>query len=142
MTAASSYDTPSTALHAALRASAAGIYPIEAGTGLLISHDTWLLRDDFTAAFVHTRTSITDGTTTMAEVDWPEAISALDAGTLPCSGGEQRMLRLAASLAGGIPVSLRDTLTRHRRPQHRPSDHCDLPCLGTTAITRDSLIIS
>jgi hypothetical protein len=94
-----------------LRASAAGIYPTEAGTGLLISHDTWLHRDDFTAAFVHTGTSITDGTTKMAEVDWPAAISALDAGTLPCSGGEQRMLRLAASLAGGIPVNLRDTLT-------------------------------
>jgi ABC-type cobalamin/Fe3+-siderophores transport system ATPase subunit len=60
---------------------------------------------------VHTGTSITDGTTEMADVDWPAAISALDAGALPCSGGEQRMLRLAASLAAGTPVNLRDTLT-------------------------------
>jgi hypothetical protein len=29
----------------------------------------------------------------------------------PCSGGEQRMLRITASLADGIPVDLRDTLT-------------------------------
>jgi hypothetical protein len=99
------------ALQSALRASAAGIYPAEAGVGLLIGHDTWLHRGDFTAAFVHTGTSITDGITNMAEVDWPAAISALDAGTLPCSGGEQRMLRLAASLADGTPVSLRDTIT-------------------------------
>jgi hypothetical protein len=46
----------------------------------------------------------------MAEIDWPAATSALDARHLPCNG-EERMLRLAASLAGGIPVSLRDTLT-------------------------------
>ena len=119
MTAISSDSTADAALHAALRASAAGIYPSEAGTGLLIGHDTWLHRDDFTAAFVHTGTSITDGTTEMADVDWPAAISALDAGTLPCSGGEQRMLRLAASLAAGTPVNLRDTLTSidHRNTQ-------------------------
>ena len=47
----------------------------------------------------------------MASIDWPAAITALDTGNLPCSGGEQRMLRLAASLADGIPVDLRDTLT-------------------------------
>ena len=47
----------------------------------------------------------------MAEIDWPASISTLDARDLPCSGGEERMLRLAASLAAGIPVSLRDTLT-------------------------------
>ena len=47
----------------------------------------------------------------MAGIDWPAAITALDTGSLPCSGGEQRMLRLAASLAGGIPVDLRDALT-------------------------------
>jgi hypothetical protein len=49
--------------------------------------------------------------TRLAVIDWAAAIAALDAGHLSCSGGEQRMLRLAASLASGIPVSLRDTLT-------------------------------
>ena len=47
----------------------------------------------------------------MAAIDWAAAIAALDAGELPCSGGEQRILRLAASLADGIPVSLSDAIT-------------------------------
>src|SRR5260370_12429306 len=46
----------------------------------------------------------------MATIDWPAAITALGA-SLPCSGGERRMLRITASLAAGIPVDLRDTLT-------------------------------
>ncbi|MGH3238001.1 MAG: hypothetical protein ACRDOH_33035 [Streptosporangiaceae bacterium] len=37
-------------------------------------------------------------------------MTALEAGGLPCSGGEGRMLRLAASIAGGIPVDLREAL--------------------------------
>jgi hypothetical protein len=45
----------------------------------------------------------------MASTDWEAAITALSAGQLPCSG-ERRMLLLAASIAGGIPVSLYDTL--------------------------------
>jgi len=106
--------TPSGAgpsLPAALRACARGIYPLEAGVDLLISHACWPHREDFQDEFIHTGISITDGATTMAEIDWQAAISALDARHLPCSGGEERMLRLAASLAGVIPVSLRDTLT-------------------------------
>jgi hypothetical protein len=98
-------------LHAALRACAGGLYPAEAGVELLISHASWLHRSDFRDRFVHLGTSITDGLTTMANIDWPAAITALDAGELPCSGGERRLLRLAASLADGIPVDLRDTLT-------------------------------
>jgi len=98
-------------LPAALRACARGIYPLEAGVDLLISHGSWLGREDFQDQFVHTGISITDRVTEMAEIDWQAAISALDARHLPCSGGEERMLRLAASIAGGIPVSLRDTLT-------------------------------
>ena len=56
-------------------------------------------------------TSITDGITTMAGIDWPAAIAALDNGGLPSSGGERRVLRLATSLADGIPVDLRDAFT-------------------------------
>ena len=103
--------SPGLSLPAALRACACGLYPLEAGVGLLISHACWLGREDFRDQFIHTGISITDGVTAMAEINWPAAISALDARHLPCSGGEERMLRLAASLAGGIPVSLRDTLT-------------------------------
>ena len=36
----------------------------------------------------------------MADVDWDAAINA---GELPCSGGERRILQLSASLAAGTP---------------------------------------
>jgi hypothetical protein len=42
----------------------------------------------------------------MAQIDWDAAISALHAGQLPASGGERRILQLAA----GTPVSLHDTI--------------------------------
>jgi ADP-ribose pyrophosphatase YjhB (NUDIX family) len=91
-----------------LRAWARGIYPDEAGVELLIGHAVFLHRADFTSRFITTPAS-SDGTP-LAVIDWPAVIAALD-GSLPCSGGENRMLRLAASLAAGIPVSLRDALT-------------------------------
>ncbi len=90
-------------LPAALRAAAEGLYTLEAAAGLIIAHGTWLSRDDF-ARFIH------HGTGTSA-IDWEAAISALDAGELPSSAGEKRMLRLAASLADRAPVSLGDAIT-------------------------------
>ena len=50
-------------LAAALRACANGFYPAEAAAELLISHASWLCRDDFRDGFVDVGTSITDGTT-------------------------------------------------------------------------------
>ena len=94
----------------ALRACAHGIYADEAACELLISHASWLHRGDFTGRFLNTGERITDGTP-MASIDWTAAITALDAGELPCSSGEGKMLRLAASLGAGAPVNLRDTLT-------------------------------
>jgi hypothetical protein len=46
----------------------------------------------------------------MAAIDWDTAITTLNSGGLPCSGGERRILQLAASLAGGVPVDLRDAI--------------------------------
>ena len=97
-------------LHAALRACASGIDPLEAGTSLLIDCDNWLHREDFTSRFITTGTSISDRTTLMASTNWEAAITALNAGQLAASSGERRMLLLAASIAAGIPVSLNDTL--------------------------------
>ena len=94
-------------LVAALRACAAGLYPLEAGTELLISNSTFLHRDDFTGRFI---TSGPSSGTPIAAIDWDAAITALN-GSLPCSGGERRILLLSASLAAGTPVSLRDTVT-------------------------------
>jgi energy-coupling factor transporter ATP-binding protein EcfA2 len=46
----------------------------------------------------------------MAWIDWDAVIAALDGGRLPASGGEKRIVRIAASLAAGHPVSLRDAI--------------------------------
>ena len=97
------------ALTAALRACTAGLYHGEAGTELIIRHRTFLPRPDF-AACICEDTSFTDGTP-MAWIDWDAAITALQAGNLPASSGERSILQLAASIANGNPVALRDTIT-------------------------------
>jgi hypothetical protein len=97
-----------TALTAALTGCAAGFYPHEAGVALLIAEGTFLNRDDFTSRFIQQGTS---GALPMAAIDWDAAITALNAGQLPCSGGERRILAAAASIAAGTPVDLRDTAT-------------------------------
>jgi hypothetical protein len=100
---------PQHPLAPSLRACARGIYPDEAAIELLIGHGTFLDRDDFTRHITgeHGR----PGGAAHAAIDWTAATTALDAGTLPCSGGERRIFRLAASLAAGLPVNLRDALT-------------------------------
>ena len=98
-------------LTAALRACAAGLYPLEAGTGLLIANGAFLHRDDFTSRFITIAASITDGITPMAAIDWDSAITALHAGELPCSGGERRILELSSSLACGTLIDLNDAVT-------------------------------
>ena len=95
-------------LATALRACAVGLYPLEAGTELLISNGTFLQRSDFTSRFIEHATS---SGVAMAAIDWEAAVTALTRGELPCSGGERRVLLLSASLAGGIPVDLRDAAT-------------------------------
>jgi hypothetical protein len=94
----------------ALRVGACGIHPLEAGTGLLIDCGSWLHRQDFASRYITAGTSISDGVTLLASIDWEAAVTALHAGELPASGGERRMLLLAASIAGGTPVSLNDAL--------------------------------
>jgi len=93
----------------AVRAGAAGLYSLEAACDLVIGAG-WLHRDDFTR-FIGTGTSITDGITELAHIDWQAVISSRDAGLLPCGSGENRILRLAASIAAGIPVDLNDALS-------------------------------
>ena len=96
-------------LAGALRAGATGLYPLEAACDLVISTG-WLHRDDFTR-FVTTATALTDRGTELAHIDWQSVISSRDAGLLPCGSGENRILRLAASIAAGIPVDLNDALS-------------------------------
>ena len=51
------------------------------------------------------------GGAVLAAVDFEAAARALEAGMLPCSGGEGRVLRIAASIGGGVPVDLREAVT-------------------------------
>lgn len=96
-------------LTAALRATSKGIYCDEAAAELLIRHRTWLRRNDFTTQFIITEVE-TSGDITAA-ISWEETITALRAGNLPCSRSEASILRLAASLAGTSPVTLREVIT-------------------------------
>jgi hypothetical protein len=98
-------------LATALRAHARGVHPLQAAAELMISHRVWLRRADFRDRFVHQGASLADGLSTTADIDWPAAITALDHGDLPSSSSEEQILRLAASLADGLPADLRDALT-------------------------------
>ncbi len=95
-------------LTAALRACAKGMYCDEAAAELLISHRSWLLRDDFSSQFILTGDGPAGGA---AAIDWEEALAALRAGDLPCSSSEAAILQLAGSLATGSPVILRHAIT-------------------------------
>ena len=99
--------TSPAALTAGLRTHAQGLCCLEAAAELVIAQ-SWLHRDDFTSRFVTLHQDT--GGRRAAVIDWPAVVGALGT-SLPCSGGEQRMLKITASLAGGIPVDLRDTLT-------------------------------
>ncbi|HME65110.1 MAG TPA: hypothetical protein VKG61_09490 [Streptosporangiaceae bacterium] len=52
-----------------------------------------------------------NGGAVLAAVDFEAAARALEAGVLPCCGGEGRVLRIAASIAGGVPVDLGEAVT-------------------------------
>jgi hypothetical protein len=97
-----------TTLATALINCAAGLYPLEAGVALLVNEGSFLHRDDFTTRFIEHGTS---NGAPMEAIDWDAAITALNAGELPCSAGERRILAAAASIAAGTPVDLRDTAT-------------------------------
>lgn len=89
----------------ALSAGADGSLADEAAVALL-TECGWLDREDFTSQF----TVATEGDTPTAVIDWKSAIAALEDERLPCSTEDQGILRLAASIANGTPVSLGDVI--------------------------------
>ena len=97
-------------LPAALRTYAYGMLCAEAAAEILIGHRSWLRRDDFVEGFIKIGWDLASDTP-MAYVNWPAVLTALDTGTLACSSGEAQILRIAASIAEGIPVDLRENLT-------------------------------
>ena len=92
------------------RLTAKGLFCTEAAVELLIEHGSWLYREDFLEIAVESGRGFADGAV-MAAVDWEAAVAALDVGRLPCSGGEGKILRLAASIAAGVPVDLGSALS-------------------------------
>jgi hypothetical protein len=79
----------------ALRAYSRGVYAAEASTELLIEHGSWLGRSDF-LDHVEVQPAFVDALVSYASINW-ETLLAADP---PCSSGEWRILRIAASLAG------------------------------------------
>jgi hypothetical protein len=95
-----------------LRAQAAGLRQSEAAVELLVVHDYWLGHGPFIRQFITAETDLDGvGGTPMAVIDWPAAIDGLDNGLLRCSSSEGAFLRLAASLARGVPVDLREAVS-------------------------------
>lgn len=69
----------------------------------------WLSRGDFVTRFIHVWDEVDAATKVrLARVAWRDAIEALDAGELSGPAWAERALRLAASMAAGVPVSLKD----------------------------------
>jgi hypothetical protein len=93
-------------LAAAIRAWAKGWLPTEAAAELLISHRGWLLREDFLQVAVEVGWEPL-GDQVVAAIDFAAAADAVQ-GMLPCSDGERQVLLVAASIAEGIPVDLRE----------------------------------
>lgn len=79
-----------------------------ASVNLLIDHGYWLTQPTFTDRFVHLITI--DGRPVRAWIDWDATLAALDRGRLGGTGSQADLLRIAASLAAGTPISLRQVL--------------------------------
>ena len=105
---ASTGTIPADRLACLLRDAAEGLCADVAAAGLICRHGHFL-HDPAFRRIIAAGSSITTGQP-LAVIRWNAAIHALESGHLPCSGSEQAVLRIAASLAGGIGVSLRDCL--------------------------------
>jgi hypothetical protein len=95
-------------LAALLRGTATGMLADTAAAGLIIAHGHFL-HDPAFRKIIAAGSSVTDGQP-FAVIRWNAAVWAMEHGHLPCSGSERAVLLIAASLAEGIPVSLRDCL--------------------------------
>ena len=112
-------------LGTALRAAAAGLHPDEAGTGLIISHGTFLHRSDFTR-HIETAACISDGTP-MAWIDWDAVIAALNGGRLPTSRRREARRPDRGQPRRRPPRQPPRRHPRPRFPQPEPGHHRDPP---------------
>ncbi len=92
-----------------MRAGARGLLCLQVAVELLIGHQRWLWRADFGDVALSWARHVFTGEE-LVTVDFVAAVEALRAGVLPCSADERQVLLIAASIAEGIPVDLRDAL--------------------------------
>ena len=118
-------------LAAALRVWAKGLLSTEAAAELLIGHRLWLYRGDFREVAVEFGWEVFSGRV-MAAVDFEAVAGTLEAGELPCSGSEGQVLRLAASIAAGVPVDLGGAVSGldAAEPAWSPRRCCPRPVTG------------
>ncbi len=93
-----------------LRAGACGVHADEAAAELLVRHGHWTGHGEFVRRFAWAGACPDLAGPQVAGIDWQGAADGLDGGELACSASEAGLLRLAASLGGGVPVSLRAVL--------------------------------
>ena len=108
------WNVPDDVLAAALRAQAAGYLTSEAAVELLIEQRWWLDHRGFVSGYIDYQDDpdIVGDTGPLARVRWAEAIKALDSSEfLRSSDSAELVLRIAASLGGGVPVDLRENAT-------------------------------
>jgi hypothetical protein len=97
-------------LAAVLWARAEVLCCLQAAIRLLIGHRRWLCRDDFVAWFVWL-IPLPAGNVVLTVSAWRAVVWALTGGRLPCSDGASRVPRIAAGIAEGFAVELREFLS-------------------------------
>ncbi|MGH3268898.1 MAG: hypothetical protein ACRDN1_07515 [Trebonia sp.] len=95
-------------LAALLEGAAAGLLADTAAAGLIIAHGHFL-HDPAFRRIIAAGSSVADGQP-FAVIRWNAAVTALELGCLHATGSERAVLLIAASIAEGTPVSLRDCL--------------------------------
>jgi hypothetical protein len=95
-------------LAALLEGTAAGLLADTAAAGLITAHGHFL-HDPAFRRIIAAGSSVADGQP-FAVIRWNAAVTALELGCLHATGSERAVLLIAASIAEGTPVSLRDCL--------------------------------
>ncbi|CAM00457.1 hypothetical protein A8924_1523 [Saccharopolyspora erythraea NRRL 2338] len=96
-------------LAAALRRCVTGLAAEEAAINLLAGHARWLRRADF-LRFVDfsTEPNLTGSDEPLAVIHWDKLVRDIGSSALPGARSEITVLTVAASLAYGTPINLRD----------------------------------
>src|SRR5260370_30670103 len=118
-------------LGAMLRAGACGMHADEAAVELLLRHGHWAGHGEFARRFAQVPACPDPGRVPVAGIDWQAAASGLGGAGLACSASEAGVLRIAARLGRGVPVSLRAVLGAPDQSTIAPVSPARLPATAT-----------